>query len=374
MPTATQRNARDLKPDILRNEIVEFVDQMERIEAGGDGMFASAMSEFPLVNLDDPDEEWYVMDGVRSPMDATSFGAESPIGTLDMPERDGTEVQAYKKKYRPDKGAETEFSRTPFSVYQRAAAILRMEIFLTREQITWRGDQHIDGLTGRFGDTPHPDIAADHVFDGVTAWSDSVNSSPYDNLTNAAYEVRNNGTFIGANLPNVYLSPSVARDLKQADDMQDRLSGVMVQNVTTEAMQRILDEEIGNVFKVAVYVPRTDANGNYLDESNNVVDSPDDAAQDNVLEPYDPSAGTVHRNVIVGRPGNGSAYVPWYSDRLLERANSAPDPGSVSVDNQNGFFTQVWNEHDPMVPNFKAGQEIGFKLQRPENWAIIHDV
>ena len=314
------------------------------------------------------------MDGVRSPMHATSFSAESPLGTLDMPDKDDVDVQAYKKKYRPDKGAETEFSQTPFSLYQRAAAVLRMEIFLTRELITWRGDDHVHGLTGKYGTDPHPEIDSGHVFDSLTGWDDAANATPYNDLLNAAYEVINNGTFFGQTEPLVFLPPSVLRDAKQTEDMEDRLAGVRIKNVTTAAMQEIVDEEIGGFRRVMSYLPREDADGNYLDDDGNVVDSADEAAKDNVLEPYDPVTETVTRNVVIGRPGAGSAYIPWFSDRLLERANGAPDPGAISVDDSNGFFTQIWNENDPIMPNFKAAQEIGFKMQRPDNWAIIHDI
>ena len=370
----TQRNARELRPDILRNEIVEYVDQMERIEVDGEGRYASALTEFPLVDLDHPDEEWYVMDGVRGPMHGTSYAAESPLGTLDMPSRDDVAVQAYKKKYRPDKGAETEFDQTPFSLYMRAAAVLRTEIFLTREQVSWRGDEHVEGLTGQYGDEPHSDIPTDHVFDNLTGWDDASAATPYTDLTSAAFEVRNNGVFFGQAEPNIYLSPSAARDMKQTEDMEDRLHGVQLKSVSTGDVEVLLDDQIGEMKTVLVYVPRTDADGNYIDEDGQVVDNADDAVQDNILEPYHPVDETTYRNVVIGRPGASSAYIPWFSERLLSRANDAPDPGEIAVDDMNGFFTQTWNEHDPIMPNFKAGQEIGFKVQRGDNWAVLHDI
>jgi len=375
MPLPTQSNARDLKPEILRNEIVENVDQMERVEAGGDERFASAMSVFPLVNLDDPDEAWYTMDGVRGPMSATAYGAESPLGTLDMPSKDGVEIQSYKKKYRPDKGAETEFDDTPYSLYRRAAAVLRTEIFLTREMLTWQGDDEIDGLQGSDGKSPHDDIPSDHLITPSAAWSDSANAQPYDELTNGAFEVINNGRFVGDQaLPYIYGSPSAIRDMKQTEDMEGRIQNVQIKSVGDEDVERLIDDEIAGLRKVMVYLPRTNANGEFIDESGTVVDDPDDAAHDNVLEPYDPATDSTTRNVIIGRPGAGSAFIPWFGDRLLERATNAPDPGNISVDSQNGFFTQVWNDNDPIQPNFKAAQELGFKLMRGENWAMITDV
>lgn len=374
-PIATQSNARDIKPEVLRNEIIENVDQMERIEAGGDGEFASAMSVFPLVNLDDPDEEWYVMDGVRGPMDAVAYGSESPLGTLDLPSREGVAVQSYKKKYRPDKGTETELSDSPYSVYRRAAAVLRMELFLTREQITWRGDPNVEGLIGQTGTNAHSDIPADHVFTGLTPWSDSANATPYTDLTNAAYEVINNGRlFAGQATPTVFASPSSMRDLKQTADMEDRIANVRIKSVSTDDVQDLVDEEIGGFRRVMVYVPRRNANGEYVDETGTVVDDPDDAAHDNILDPYDPGTDTQVRNVIIMRQGAGTAFIPWFLGRLLERANNAPEPGNVSVDQNNGFFTQVWTDQDPIETNFKAAQEIGLKVMRGENIAILQDV
>lgn len=375
MPQPTQRTVRNLKPDILRNEIVEYVDQMDRIEAGGDGTHASAMSEFPLVNLDDPDEQWWTMDGARSAMPAASYGSESPIGTLDTPDKDSHEVFAYKRKYRPDKGAETEFNQTPFSLYSRAASVLRMEIFLRREKIAWLGDRNVEGLTGRYGTDPHSEIqGVGHVINPTNAWSDTTNAKPYNDVTDASFEVINNGMFGSTGEPTLYVSPSIMRDVKRTEDMEGRLSGVRLRSVTTEAVQELIDEEIGQIRRVMVYLPRRDEGGNLIDADGNQVDEIDEAAKDNVLEPYDPTSQTVTRNAIVARPGVGSAYMPWFLDRLTERATSAPDPGSISIDNANGFYTQVWNEHDPIMPNFKAAQEIGFKVLRPENFAIIHDI
>lgn len=377
MPIATQQNARDLKPEILRNEIVEYVDQMERIQAGGDGQYASAMSIFPMVNIDDPDDEWYTMDGVRSPMRATSFTSESPLGTLDLPDRDNVEVQAYKKKYRPNKGAETELSNTPFSLYQRAATVLRMEIFLTREQITWRGDRNVEGLVGEEGDDAHSQVVSDGYVDTPAAsWDDETAATPYNDITDAGYEVFNNGRIFGDGdaAPAMLISPSANRDMKQTEDMENRIINTRIGAVSDSDVMDIVDDDIGMTQTVLVYIPRTNASGEYIDEAGTVVDDPDDAAQDNILEPYNAAEGRNIRNVVFMRPGAGTAFVPWFSERLLEHSMSAPEPGSVSVDDSNGFFTQVWNDHDPITTNFKAAQEIGFHVQRGENIAILQDV
>lgn len=377
MPIGTQRNARALKPEILRNEMVERVDQVERMNAGGDGEYASAMSLFPLVNIDDPSEEWYTMDGVRSPMQATSFSSESPLGTLDLPEKENLTIQSYKKKYRPDKGAETELDGTPFSLYQRAASVLRTEIFLTREQITWQGDDHIEGLIGQDGTSPHSDVAANGYVDTpAVSWSDAATATPYQDISDAAYNVLNNGRMFGDGSaePVMLTSPSVNRDMKNTDDMLDRIINTRIGAVGDDDVRDIIDDDISAVQKVLVYLPRRNANGELIDEAGNVVDDPDDAAHDNVLEPWDPAQSRNIRHVIFMRPGAGTAYIPWFSERLLERSSQAPDPGSISVDDANGFFTQVWAEEDPISTNFKAAQEIGFHIQRPENIAILRDV
>lgn len=377
MPTATQRNAQNLKPEILRNEIVEYVDQIERVQAGGDGEYASAMSLFPLVNIDDPDEEWYTMDGVRGPMEATSFSSESPLGTLDLPSKDSLAIQAYKKKYRPNKGAETELAGGPYSLYQRAAAVLRSEIFLTREQITWRGDDHVEGLIGQTGQDAHSEVVSDgFVNTPTTSWDDQGTAEPYDDITEAAYRILNNGRMFGGQqgAPTMLLSPSVNRDMKQTDDLRDRIINTRIGAVGDQDVMDIIDDDLDSIQKVLVYLPRTNADGNYIDESGTEVDDPDDAAHDNILEPYDPSLDRQVRNVIFMRPGAGTAFVPWFSERLLERASEAPDPGNIALDDSNGFFTQVWNEPDPIGTNFKAAQEIGFHIQRGENVAILQDV
>lgn len=376
---ATLRNARDLGPEVLRNEIVDRVDQMERVEMGGDGEFASAMSEFPLINLDDPDEAYYTAGGATGPMQPVDVRSESPVGQLDLPSKEGVSITGYKKKYIPDKGVETHLSNaTPFSLFQRAANQLRKDVFITREQVAWRGDEIANGLIGQFGNTPHPDIAYSDT--PGTPWSDTAASTPYDDISSMAFEVWDNGLFTQGQpaRPIVYVSPSVARDLKQNDDMEDRVSGVRIRSLDMDTVLEILDDEVGAFRTVLVNLPRQNADGEFIDADGNVVDNVEDAEFDNALEPWDPDAnagaGGNVRNVVIGRPGANSAYIPWFGDRLLERAAQAPDPGQISVDAQNGFFTQVWNSPDPITANFKAGQEIGFEIHTPENWAILSGV
>lgn len=377
---ATLTDAQNLTPEVLRNEIVREVDQMDRIEAGSQARFASALSVFPLVNLDNPQEAWYTHGGVRAPMSSSSLTSESPLGTLDLPSKDDITTDHYKKKYAPEKGVETDLDDTPYSIFARAADVIRTEIFLTREQITWRGDDTVDGLTGQYGDTPHPELDSDHVMNVSTAWSDTANSTPYDDVTSLAFEVINNGSLFGDGMmgspgvPNLYASPSLIRDMRQSDALESRVEGVRTKTLDRNDVLDLLGNDINSIQEVRVYVPRTNANGEPIDDAGNVVDDYDDAARDNILEPYDPSSSTTRRNAVIGMPGAGSAFVPWFSEQLAERATDAPMTSDIAMDDQNGFFTQMWTGDDPIQSYFKGAQSIGFHLQEPENWAILSGV
>jgi hypothetical protein len=136
----------------------------------------------------------------------------------------------------------------------------------------------------------------------------------------------------------------------------------------------ILDTEIGEIRRVMVFLPRKNSSGQYIDETGAVVQERENAARDNVLEPYDPNTDSVTRNVLIGRPGGNSAFIPWFSDELAEKAAQAPARSRVAVDDQRGFITQKWTQDDPLVSTFKGMQSIGFEVSRGENWGIIQDV
>jgi len=374
MPEATVRNADLLKPEVIRNQMVDKADQIERIEMGDGQQYASAMSEFPLINLDNPTEHYYTYDGATARMHPTSYDAESPTGEIDLPSKEDITIQSYKEKFNPQKGVETHLSGISPGAFSRAVSKLQLKIFFTREQIAWRGDEAVDGLIGQFGGSAHPDIDSDHVIDVATAWSDSANATPYDDVTSLAFEIVNNG-YLGGNqqvLPNIYMGAETLRDLKQTDDMEDRLPSTNYQQVTSEALANLITENVNNILPVMVYAPREDADGNFIDANGNEVDDAGNAAMDNILEPYDPSSGTVQRNVVIGRPGASSAFFPWFLDRLQEREGEVP--GDMSIDPNNGFFTQVWNSPDPIATYLAAKQEVGFTIQRGENWALLRGV
>jgi hypothetical protein len=379
MPLATVSDSDLLRPDVIRNEMVETVDQMERIQMGGDGTYASAASTFPLINLDDPNPEYYTFGGATNPMSPTGFAAESPVGTLSLPSKEDVSVEAYKKKLKPDKGVETHLSNVPYSVFSRAVSKLQLKIWLTREQIAWRGDSSIEGLIGPRGGSAHSEIPTRNVNPVSTPWSDSANASPYDNVSELVFSIVDNG-YLGAqqNPVTMYGSPGAIRDMMRTDDMENRISNVRVQNVQTDDLLDILDEDLGRIRRVNVRVPRTNADGEMIDSSGTVVDDVDEAQMDNVLDPWDPSAdsgsGAQVRNVVIGRPGPGSAYMPWFLDRLTELTDEVPPTGEVSIDETNGFFTQVWSTHDPIGQFLAAKQEVGMHVRRGSNWSVLRGV
>lgn len=374
---ATRRAAEELTPEVLRNEIVQNIDQMERVEVGGgESGYASAMSVFPTVNLDDPEQGYWTWTRIKGPMSPSSLSSESPLGTLELPDKREITTTPYKKKYAPEKGAQTRLGATPFDVFQQAASEIRTELFLTREQISWRGNSATDGMIGEFGQQAHPDIPTDNVLTPATAWSDSANAQIYDDITSITHNIMTNGMLSGSDnvAPTMFVSPGVMRDIKRSADIEDRLAGVRIKSVTSDVVQEIVDEELGNIRRVMVFLPRTDAAGNYLDEAGNIVETAEEAARDNVLEPYNPATGTKSRHVVIGRPGAGSAYIPWFSDELEEYASAAPPHGQISVDNTRGFITQQWTDNDPLVSTYKGMQSIGFHVHHGENWSVIRNV
>ena len=384
MPQATIRNAEQLKPEVIRNDMIETLTQLDYIQMGGetdgDTTYASAASEFPLVNMDDPDEAYYTHHIVAGRMQPTAHDAESPLGSINLPEKEVYTTDSYKEKIRPDKGLRSRFKRSPYSVAATITLKFQIKTWLTREQVTWRGDEVIDGLIGMEGQTKHPDLPDDHDVTVANPWSDSANAEPYRNITNAVARTVDNGVAGGnsAPVPNLYGSPGALRDLKQTADMEERVAGVRIKSLDTGTLEEIIDEELGEIRRVRVNIPRENANGEMIDEDGDVVDEAKNAAMDNALEPWDPDmnsgAGGNRRCVVIGRPGTGSAFMPWFLEDLLDYQEDVPPSGEMAVDDEMGFFTQRWSTNDPVGTTIKTGQEVGFHLMRPENWHVLRGI
>lgn len=373
--TANIRNIDLLRPEVVRNQMLETVEQMDSIELGNQQRYASAMSVFPTVNLDDPTEAYYTYESVTDAMEPVGFDAEPPLMSVDLPEKANISVESYKEAFNPHKGAETHSSGIPFSPFQRGVSKLNVKIWLTRELITWRGDGAIDGLIGSYGNDPHADLETDKVRAASTAWSESGTASPYSDIEDLSFDIVTNGVLSSRDVkPSIFMGPRALRDMKQTDEMEGMLPDNRYQQVNQDALNDILSEDVDNIYTVMVYYPRTNEDGRFLDADNNIVEKAKDAAKDNILEPYDPVADTIRRNVVVGRPGAGSAFIPWYNDRLTEDVGPGEVNGNMSVDNQNGFLTYVYKDNPTRNTYVSAEQEIGFKLMRPENWGLITGV
>lgn len=365
----TLSKADTISPKTLRNEIVRDLDNREREGA------LIATEVFPLVELSDSQETFFTMDGAEMPMPRGDLAAESTVVDMEDLDEDQIDVDTFKAKISPEKGANTELNSDQeiLNLFEAAADTLRLRLEIARSMIAWRGYGGIEGMIGETGDSAHSDIDADHVITPATAFSDTANSTPQDHFTEADFQISNDGDNLDQAGPvTAYVSPSVLRDLKQNDDLEGRFSGVEVQGLTEDQVANVLP--IDNIVEVRTQVVRTDANGQPIDDAGNVVEDPGNAAKDNILEPYDAGAGTQRRNVVMGAPGEVSGFIPWFADRLAEHAQQAPPGGDFAVDMQNGFMTQMWTENDPLVTWFKIAQEVGFHLHRPDNWAVIQDI
>jgi len=368
-----------LSPKTLREEIVQDIDQMDEVQ-GED--VASANSEFAAVDLDAPEENYFQIGGAVAPMREVDRAAESPIGTLgDISEKDIT-TYSFKEKIAPEKETDAKLNseREILSLYRWGANQLRAALFLTREQVTWQGTASVEGFVGQDGQTPHSDIPTDNVIDPTNAYDDRANSTPYQDFSYASYLLNEaDQTFMNAQVtadPVAYVTPSAWHDIKNNDDMKDRFSGVEVRGLTGSQVRRLVDEEIPEIRMVKVKLPRTDGDGNFLDEDGNVVNDVDDAAMDNVLEPYDADAGTQRRNIVIGRPGPSSAFLPWFGENMgeFDEPDAPSTDGGFAIDENRGFGTQTWIGNDPAVTWLKGFQDIGFHLMLPEQWVVIRDI
>lgn len=351
-------------PEAIMNRVVRRINQME------DDARLVTNDVFPLVELSDTSEKHFTMDGMRTGMTRTAIASESPVGDVEaLGEKDVT-VDTYKKKISPEKGVQTELnSQTEIlNLFNATADALMEDILLTRARLAWQGDDAVAGMVGPDGTTAHPDIPSDHVATPSTPYSDHENATPIIDFLDAEYRITDNGSALGeAGSVTGYISPSVLKDLKLNDDIQDQY-----QDVRALSEQQLTDAfQIDRLRVIRTKLTRTNDDGEPIDEDGNVVEHPEDAARDNVLEPYD---GTENRrNIVIGAPGQVSAFMPWFLDRLAEHGDAAPS-GEISVDATNGWMTQTWAQNDPLVSWYKAAQEVGFHMMRGNNWYIVQDI
>lgn len=362
----TLQDANLHSPEAVMNRIVRQIDQMD-----DEGRLVTA-DVFPMVELSDTQEKHFTHVGIRPGMTQSSIASESPVGDIEgLGERDVT-VDTFKKKIQPEKGVNTELNSQQeiLNLFNAVSDALMEDILLTRARMAWQGLGDVDGMVGQDGQTAHPEIDSDHIATPATAYSDTANSTPIQDFIEGEYQINEDGSALGQAGPmTAYLSPSVLRDLKLNDDIQQEYD-----NVRALSQQQLADAfQIDRIRVIRTQVARTNAAGEPIDTNGNVVDSFEDAARDNVLEPYDAANSTQRRNIVMGAPGQVSAFMPWFLDRLAERGSATPN-GDVSIDATNGWMTQTWTENDPMVTWFKAAQEIGFHVMRGDNWFIVQDI
>ena len=381
MPEVTFHNTDGLTSEVLRNTMVETVDQMGRITVDNEGGFASALTVFPMVNMNAPEEGYYTFGGVSGGMPAAAPDAESPLGTLTLPSKRNYDTHSYKRKINPKKEAEVELDGddVPFSLFNYGATYLQMETFIRREIAAWRGDEHIEGLIGPDGQTAHSDISSeDNVYTSYDPWSDTsdtTNATPYEDVVHVSHDLKTQGRFMGnQSRPFMFAGPDVLRDMRLNPNLQERLGSTQNSTLNVSDLSGLMSDDLAGIREVAVQVPRTNDDGEMVDDTGGTVSDAEDAAMDNILEPYDVSADTKRRNVIIGSPGPNSAFMPWFLSKLTTMADNAPTSSSISVDNQRGFLTQLWAGDDPISTYMAAKQDIGLHIRRPENWAILQEI
>lgn len=362
----TLREANLRSPEAIQNRIVRQLQQME----GGNRLVANEI--FPLVELSDSREKHFTMDGLRTTMRQTELASESPVGDIeDLGERDVT-VDTFKKKMQAEKGVDTELNSQQeiLNLFNAISDALMEDVLMTRSQVAWQGtiNGEIDGIIGTDGLTAHPEIDGSHVLTPSTAYSDTANSTPLNDFIDAEHLISEDGSALEqAGDMTAYMSPSVLRDLKLNDDLSSEFDSIaaLTQDQLADTFQ------IDRIRVIRTQLPRFDANGQPVDGSGNVVEDPANAARDNVLEPHDGSS--VRRNIVVTAPGQVTAFMPWFLDRLNEMGQQAPH-GDVSVDSTNGWMTQTWTDNDPLTTWFAAKQEIGFHVMRGDNIVVIQDI
>lgn len=371
MAELTLSRADELSPQTVRNQIVRDLSQLQTRGPRIDDVL-------PTIVLEDSEETYYRMDSAALPMRQTALNAEAPIGDTEDLSEDQYSVDTFKKKRSPERGADFELNTDEdlLNAFQWCVNQLERELRMTREIAGWQGLDDVDGLIGEDGQTAHPSFSTDHVLTPGTAFSDHANSNPQDHFHEADFLIDNDGLMLDEMpAPTAYVPPSVMQDLKQNDDLESRFSGVAVQGLTEEQVANVLP--IDNIQTVYTQKVRTNDAGQPIDENDDVVEDRSNAVKDNILEPYDFSAGTQRRNIVFATAGDAAAGgMPVLTDRLdniVQRGDESPN-GSWAVDNTLGFITQSWWEEDPASTWYKIAQEFGVEIVRPENWVVIQDI
>lgn len=369
MTVMTLQNAEQISPKTLRNRIVREITQREEQQRG-----ASITDVLPLVELSNATEVYFGQSGARLPMPAAGVTTESPITELEPLTENDVSVSTYKEKVSPEKGSDTELNSEAeiLRLFNYASNSLATDAMLRRSVAGWRGDTNTDGLIGTDGATSHGEIPAEHVID-TSDYSATSSATPQDDFIDLTTKIDINGSDLTqAGQTTAYVPPTVMRDIKKNDNLEDRFSGVETQALTEDQVASILPVE--NIETVYTRVPRTNDDGEPIDDSDSVVSDRSNAVMDNVLEPYDFGNTTTRRNVVIAAPGQTSGFMPWFLDRLAEKADGAPQTSEVDLDANEGFMTQMWTDDDPVITWMKIAQEFGVELQRGENYAIIQDV
>lgn len=361
-------DAEELTPKRIQGMIVREIDQMD----GNDTY--QATNYFPMFRLGSVKELYHRQSGKVSPMSGTSLVSESKVAGLEDLEEDELNITTLKRKISPEKAVDTTLNSQQqiLNIAEYVANNLLESLMMSRSMMAWRAWNGVEGMIGEDGLSPHPKIPTtnDHIQSPSTEFSQTDTATPHDFFMRAAEAIDTDGSgFNNLGPVTAVMSPSVMWDLFANDNLEDRFSGVSTQVI--DDISKLSQVIPVNIEIVRTKVPRTNDNGEPLDDAGNVVELPE-ATFDNILEPWD---GTERiRNIVIGTYGQDAALMPWMTDRLADHLDNIPPGGDFSVDASNGYMIQSWTTHDPIISWRKIAQEIGFEMIRGENFAIIQDV
>lgn len=364
------KDAEELTPKSIRNEIYWDLDQMDRESS------YVASNVFPLVPIGDPKELFYRLNVTRMPLPGSHLNAEAAVLGMDAPETDGYNIRTFKGKISPDKYLDGALNRDQdvLNIGNYVARNLRESLLSSREMAAFRGYNGVEGLIGPEGLSAHSDIPTEHVRPpSAGQYSARDSSDPHTDLM----ELRGLINEVGGGFGDVgdiqaWIPPSVTTDLMTNADLESRFSGVRVQNLgNMSVLSQVLPIPIN---EVKTQVARTNAMGEPLQPDGTLVTDPENqvVAKDNILEPYNTSRGGKVRNIIIGTPGADAACMPWMIERLADHIEDASD--RADVDTTNGYYIRQYTDSHTTTHWREIGQEFGFELIRPRNFAVLQDV